>query len=58
MNEKHYSITFYDEQGEVVKNLSKEEANANDVMAACNFLEVGCELSVSCFNRDSKGNRI
>lgn len=55
MNKK-IVLTFYDENGEVVKQLSKDPASANDIMAALQFLEVGCEVSIACREIESSSS--
>lgn len=47
MNKK-IVLTFYDENGEVVKQLSKDPASGNDIMAALQFLNTGCEINIAC----------
>lgn len=57
MNKK-VVLTFYNENGDVVKELSKDPANMNDVMAAIQFLELNCEINIACreFNPSSSNN--
>lgn len=47
MNNSKLVLTFYDKEGEVVPTLTKDPATPNDIMAALQFLEVGCEISVA-----------
>lgn len=47
MNKK-VVLTFYNQDGDVVKELSKDPANMNDIMAAIQFLENAFEISIAC----------
>lgn len=40
-------LEFHNKKGDVVKELSKCPARPEDVMAAMNFLNVGCDFVVS-----------
>lgn len=55
---KKLVLTFYNENGDVVSELSKDPASINDVAAAINFLEPRQELRVASFHCDEKGNII
>lgn len=55
MNKK-VILTFYNEKGDVVKELSKDPACPNDVMAALQFLEVGCEVCIACREIESSSS--
>lgn len=48
MKQKKLVLTFYDKDGEVVKQLSKDPASVNDVMAAIQFLDTECEIALAC----------
>lgn len=41
-------MTFYNESGDVVKELSKDPANINDISCALNFLKDLCEIRIAC----------
>lgn len=45
---KKLVMTFYDEKGEVVSQLSKDPANYDQVLSAIQFLNAGCEINIAC----------
>lgn len=47
MKQKKLVMTFYDADGNVVDVLSKDPARPDDVIAALQFLDVDCEISVA-----------
>ena len=51
-------ITFYNENGDVVPELSKDPASFNDVTAALQFLCLGKGLTVAVVECDEKGKTI
>ena len=51
-------LTFYNENGHVVPELSKDPASFNDVQAALQFLGVGKEIRVAVVECDEKGNTV
>lgn len=55
---KKIVLTFYNENGDVVPELSKDPASFNDVTAALQFLSVGKEIRVAVVECDEKGNTI
>lgn len=55
---KKLVLTFYNSEGNVIPELSKDPANPQDVMSALNFLEPKCEIRLACYNCDKDGNII
>lgn len=55
---KKLVLTFYEKDGEVVPQLSKDPASPNDVISALNFLDEGQEIRIASVTCDKDGNTI